>query len=234
MIQGRKLAEKFLGISEQRLFPRYALPGLFFRMNYSTLTCEVKNLSHSGMSLEIKDPSRLGEDFVVFSNIEGILKWRGQTKEITGKITRIDRSFGEIGVEFSRLWEIKEWEEFFSLELLISSIKEVPLEDFPFKLPNDLKKWWRGEGVFEALYWINEAKEELLQVLLWNDFVEFSSHRTLKTAKMSGKVSVEIGPGPLLDQATFLFDLHKDEQKVERIKKVLSRLALKDFPTFFL
>ena len=130
------LVENEFSNLEKRIFPRFPFGFITFQAQ-GHRTFEVKDISKSGMQIELKN----GENkFKVGQKIEGIVHWLKSDLKVTGQVQWC--SGNKLGVAFkSSDKNFAEVIRLLSIENLAAGIKVLHNTDFGLEIPNNLKYW---------------------------------------------------------------------------------------------
>lgn len=197
---------------EMRRLPRFPYSSLTFKSYRpeEKKVFEVKDISFSGMHLFLRD----GKHTLSQGNpIQGILHWHGQEVRIHGEVQMATTD--SLQIRFQEDTEqAHELKRFFSLEKVAKELRPLHREEFGLELPADLKYWLRTDGPVEIFIWQHRAGEySRVQMILWEDFVEWEDGPGMRTGKMVSSRSIET-PLNEEDQFYFDFDAEVDFRKV--------------------
>lgn len=197
---------------EKRVLPRFPFCYLTFKNDKSEgHVFEVKDISHSGMQLSLKNGSH---NVNVDDNIHGELHWGTSKLTVNGNIKWTTDL--RLGVEFSHSPNAREeMNEFLNFKNIAKHLKPVHELNSTIEIPAKLKYWLRSDGPVEVFIWQHSDGElARFQVLMMEKFVEWEDGFGLKTARVMSKRDLDT---PLITEDEFVFkiDEHLDEEKVQ-------------------
>lgn len=205
----------------KRVLPRFPFCYLTFKCSQSgTRVFEVRDISHSGMQLSLKDGDhKIKKDDI----ISGMLHWSGSELEITGNVKWNSKM--RLGVEFSTQVSSREdVEEFLDLADIAKKMKPAHRVAFGMELPVKLQSWLRADGPVEIFVWQHGDNEiAKFQIIMMENFIEWEDGSGLKTARVISKRDVDT---PLIneDEFVFKFDAAICDDKVENSKILLKNI----------
>ena len=202
---------------EKRVLPRFPFCYLTFKSDETSRVFEVKDISHTGMQLSLKDDSHT---FKADSNLKGSIHWMGKSLDVAGVVKW--HTENRVGVEFQKKREVLEKvQKFLSMEEIVKHLK--PLHDLEggLEIPNRLKYWLRSDGPVEIFVWQHSDGEiARFQVLFFEIFVEWEDGAGLKTGRIISKRNAD---SPLVSEDEWLFHIDTDIEG-EKLKKVQNLL----------
>jgi hypothetical protein len=206
---------------EKRILPRFPFCFMIFKLSdTNTRTFEVKDISHSGMKIELKN----GEHSVnAHDQVKGTLHWSGSDISVGGNI--VWHKENELGVEFIKNPKLQEdINKFLSIPNIVKNFKPLHQEQFGLDIPTNLKFWLRADGPLELFIWQHSDGElAKVQFVLMENFVEWEDGQGLKTGKVKSKRSIET---PLLNEDEFIFelDLGVNEDKLRFARSIVDHI----------
>lgn len=206
---------------EKRVLPRFPFCYLTFKSDETSRVYEVKDISHTGMQLSLKeDNHNFKEDCV----LKGHIHWLGRSLDIAGTVKWATQN--RLGVEFLKKREILEKvQDFLSMEEMVKNLKPLHKVDGGLEIPARLKYWLRSDGPFEIFIW-NHGDGEIakMQVLFMETFVEWEDGQGVKTGRILSKRNVD---SPLIaeDEWVFKIDPDIDPEKLVRIRTLLGHIS---------
>ncbi len=208
--------------NEKRVFPRFPVSYLTFRMDDSSHAHEIKDISHSGMQLGLTDEA---QRFAEGETIKGHVHWLGEEMHLAGKVMWSTK--GRVGIEFIKRAELaSQMKSFLAEEKFIRALKPLHRMDYGVELPAKLKYWLRADGPMEIFVWQHRDGElAQFQVLWMESFVEWEDGRGLKTGRIMSKRNVDT---PLLDEDEFIFRVDEglDELKLQRVQGLVRQIPV--------
>lgn len=205
---------------EKRIFPRFPFCYLTFKPESDARAYEVKDISHTGMQVGIKDGDGV---FEMGQPIQGSIHWLGHEMKLNGKI--MWATDGRAGIEFIKRAETAESiKKFLGEDRLVAALKPLHRVDYGAELPAKLKYWLRSDGPVELFVWQHQDHEySHFQVLLMENFVEWQDGVGLKTGRIMSKRNVDT---PLMDEDELMFrvDQGLDDDKLHRVRSLLGRI----------
>lgn len=196
---------------EKRILPRFPFCYLTFK-GPEEKVFEVKDISHSGMQLCLKNGDH---NFKADDQISGNLHWSGQELEVTGVIRW--QKPNRLGVEFSGQTSLRgAVEDFLAIDGLARHLKPIHKLDYGIDFPPRLKYWFRADGPVEIFIWRHgDGELSSFQVLIMENFVEWEDGKGLLTARVMSKRDIDT---PLITEDEFVFkvDPYLDDKKIAR------------------
>ena len=217
---------------EKRILPRFPFCYLTFKSDENSRVYEVKDISHTGMQLSLKDGTH---EFKEDGVMKGHIHWLGKNLDIAGTVKW--HTANRIGIEFIKKRDVLEKvQSFLQIDELVKRMKPLHKVDDGLEIPARLKYWLRSDGPVEVFVW-QHADGEIakLQVLFLETFVEWEDGLGLKTGRILSKRNVD---SPLLteDEWVFHIDLDIDPEKLEKactlIKHITDDLLPSEVRTF--
>lgn len=203
---------------EKRILPRFPFCYLTFKSDKNSRVYEIKDISHTGMQLSLKDEEDmfdLGESF------KGHIHWLGKNLDVSGAIKWQTPS--RVGLEFHKKHDLLEKvQAFLRPEEIVKNLKPLHKVEGGLDIPSRLKCWLRSDGPTEIFVWQHSDGEiAKCQVLFLELFVEWEDGVGLKTGRTLSKRNVD---SPLLseDEWVFQIDADPDQKKVERVGHLIS------------
>lgn len=216
------LVESDFEALEKRVLPRFPFCYLTFKCAQSPdRAFEVKDISHSGMQLSLKDGSHgIKKD----EKINGKLHWNGQELEVNGKVAWDTEM--RLGIEFANSQSAREAVDgFLKVETLSGHLKPVHLVDYGVEMPARLKYWLRADGPVELFVWQhNDGELAKFQILIMENFVEWEDLKGIKTARVISKRDIDT---PLIneDEIVFKIDPVLDDKKILKAGELIKGIA---------
>ena len=206
---------------EKRVLPRFPFCYLTFKSDENSRVYEVKDISHTGMQLSLKDGTHEFEEDGV---MKGHIHWLGKNLDIAGTIKW--HTANRIGVEFVKKRDVLEKvQNFLQIDELVKRMKPLHKVDDGLEIPARLKYWLRSDGPVEVFVW-QHADGEIakVQVLFLETFVEWEDGVGLKTGRILSKRNVD---SPLLteDEWVFHIDLDIDPAKLEKARTLINHIT---------
>lgn len=206
---------------EKRILPRFPFCYLTFKADDTSRIYEIKDISHTGMQLALKDD---GHGFKEDSALKGHIHWLGKSLDISGIVKW--HTPNRIGVEFHKKREIMEKvQSFLRMEEMVKRLKPLHKVDDGLEIPARLKYWLQSDGPVEFFIW-QHADGEIakIQVLFMETFVEWEDGLGIKTGRILSKRNVD---SPLVseDEWVFNMDQNTDAQKLERVKDLTNLIT---------
>lgn len=212
---------------EKRVLPRFPFCYLLFKNSKTDAQVfEVKDISHSGMQLSLKN----GEfSYKNSEKINGEIHWLGRTIDVSGEIVWIKEN--RLGIEFSTKASQREnVDDFLKIDNFARSMKPLHREEFGLELPTKLKYWLRSDGPVEVFVWRhNEGDLSKFQILIMENFIEWEDTKGIKTGRVISKRDIDT---PLISEDEYVFKLDAgiDDNKIESSKTLLSNIAPEMLP----
>jgi hypothetical protein len=202
---------------EKRVLPRFPFCYLTFKPDDNSRVYEVKDISHTGMQLSLKEETH---DFQEDQSVKGHIHWLGMNLDIMGTVKWHTQN--RIGVEFTKRRDVLDRvQHFLSIEQMVKRLKPLHKLDDGLDLPARLKYWLCSDGPFELFVWQHgDGEMATAQILFMETFVEWEDGHGLKTGRILSKRNVD---SPLLseDEWVFKMDPALDSEKLERIKALI-------------
>lgn len=206
---------------EKRVLPRFPFCYLTFKADDTSRVYEIKDISHTGMQLSLKEPH---EDFGPESILRGSIHWLGRTLDIAGTVKW--NTPHRLGIEFQKKREILEKvQSFLKMEEIVKKLKPLHKVDGGLEIPTRLKYWLRADGPVELFVWQHaDGEVARCQILLFDTFVEWEDGAGLKTGRILSKRNVDT---PLIteDEWVFKIDEGLDSGKLQRSRSLLSLIS---------
>lgn len=206
---------------EKRILPRFPFCYLTFKADGDSRVYEVKDISHTGMQLSLKeDEHQFKEDLA----LRGHIHWLGKNLDITGTVKWHTQN--RIGVEFVKRREvIEKVQDFLETKEMAKRLKPLHKVSEGLEIPARLKYWLRSDGPVELFLWQHgDGELAKCQILFMEIFVEWQDGIELKTGRILSKRNVD---SPLLteDEWVFQIDQNVDVQKLEKVKKLIQLIS---------
>ena len=205
---------------EKRVLPRFPFCYLTFKSDDTSRVYEVKDISHTGMQLSLKDASH---DFKEDAVLKGNIHWLGKNLDIAGTVKWHTQN--RLGVEFIKRRDVLEKiQSFLQMEEMVKRLKPLHKVDGGLEIPARLKYWLRSDGPVEVFIWVHGDGEIAKgQFLFMETFVEWEDGVGLKTGRILSKRNVD---SPLLteDEWVFKIDQDVDGEKLEKIKTLIGHI----------
>ncbi len=225
MLKSLNLVPSESGKIEKRVFPRYPLNHLTFRIKEDSeralSTFEVVDISLSGMQVEKK----IGDqDFKRGDHIQGIISWYGQKCDIFGVVkwskgNRIGVLFDESPLAQEKI------QGFLNIDHFIQNLKPLHDKKFGISKPQELHYWLRADGPLELFVWSYNGGQEIakFQIIMFRDFVEWEDNLGNKSGTVLTRRDLET---PLFTEDEFAFQLDSklDGQKLKRAEKFIQKI----------
>lgn len=205
---------------EKRVFPRFPFSYLVFREAGGAQSYEVRDISYSGMSLNLKDGT---VKFKIDDIVKGEIHWHGTKLAVEMRVRRSEDM--NVGVEFlgGRDSELK-MKNFLSVANIARSMKPIHEYKEQIEMPANLSHWLRTDGPFEVFVW-NHVNNEIskIQIIMMNNFIEWNDGKGLSSGKI---LSIRNTDTPLMNEEEFefLIDEKLDEDKLEFSKEIVKEL----------
>lgn len=206
---------------EKRVLPRFPFCYLLFKNSKTEAQVfEVKDISHSGMQLSLKNGDL---NYKSNEKINGEIHWHGRSIDVSGEIVWVKQN--RIGVEFSTKASQREnVDKFLKIDNFAQSLKPLHRSEFGLDLPAKLKYWLRSDGPAEVFVWRhNHGDLSKFQILIMENFIEWEDTKGLKTGRVISKRDIDT---PLIseDEYVFKLDTHLDDSKIENSQKLINNL----------
>lgn len=216
-----RLVESDFENLQKRVLPRFPFCYLTFKCEQNNHVFEVKDISHSGMQLVLKN----GEHSMTKgASVHGKIHWFGQEEQVTGTVkwATSDR----LGMEFSTQQSARDaMNDFLSVGNFVQHLRPIHKVDTGVELPAKLKYWLRSDGPVELFVWQHSGGNlSHFQIIIMENFVEWVDGEGLKTGRVISKRDVDT---PLINEDEFVFsvDNHLDDSKVAMAKDLVSKLG---------
>lgn len=211
---------------EKRVLPRFPFCYLTFKSDDSSKVYEVKDISHTGMQLSIKNPE---DSFEVHSSLTGSIHWLGKSLNVSGSVKWNTSS--RLGVEFLKKNDLLQGiQQFLHLTNLVERLKPLHKMNDGLEIPAKIKYWLRADGPVEIFVWRhNDGEVAKVQVLYFDTFVEWEDGLGLQTGRVVSKRNVDT---PLISEDEWLFQIDRDldGEKIEKAKNLISALNEEHVP----
>lgn len=212
---------------EKRVLPRFPFCYLTFKSDETSRVYEVKDISHTGMQISLKDESH---DFASDAVLKGSIHWLGKNLDVTGTVKWSTNN--RLGVEFAKRKEVLDRvHEFLNLKDMVTRLKPLHKVDGGLEIPPRLKYWLRSDGPVEVFIWQhNDGEIAKAQILFLETFVEWEDGQKLKTGRILSKRNVD---SPLLteDEWVFKMDPDADGDKLEKVKELIKLISPELLPS---
>lgn len=206
---------------EKRVLPRFPFCYLLFKNSKTdSQVFEVKDISHSGMQLSLKNGDF---DYKNNDKINGEIHWHGRSIGVSGEIVWIKQN--RIGVEFStKASQREDVDQFLKVDNFASVLKPLHKSEFGLELPAKLKYWLRSDGPAEVFVWRhNDGELSKFQILIMENFIEWEDTKGLKTGRVISKRDIDT---PLISEDEYVFKLDPviDDKKIEHCHELVNNL----------
>jgi hypothetical protein len=205
---------------EKRVLPRFPFCYLTFKPDGTARVYEIKDISHTGMQLSLKDE---GHGFQAENVLKGHIHWLGKNLDIVGTVKW--HTANRIGVEFAKKRDVLEKVQgFLAMEELVKRLKPLHKLDDGLEIPSRLKYWLRSDGPVEVFVWQHgDGEIATCQVLFFETFMEWEDGHGVKTGRILSKRNVD---SPLLteDEWVFQMDADADPEKLARAKNLITHI----------
>jgi hypothetical protein len=203
------------------VLPRFPFCYLTFKFsNEEHHVFEVKDISHSGMQLSLKEGTH---NIKENEKIHGYLRWGGTELEITGSVKW--HTSMRLGIEFStQVSTREEIDQLLDLAQVAKFMKPVHKFDFAEEVSASLKYWLRADGPVEIFVWRhNDGELSKFQILMMENFVEWEDVKGLKTARVISKRDIDT---PLIseDEIVLKVDEVRDDTKIKKATTLINSL----------
>ncbi|MCM2349177.1 MAG: PilZ domain-containing protein [Bacteriovoracaceae bacterium] len=206
---------------EKRVLPRFPFCYLTFKSENTSRVYEIKDISHTGMQLSLKDGNH---DFKEDAALRGHIHWLGKNLDISGTVKW--QTPHRLGVEFVKKRDVLEKvQTFLNIEEMVKRLKPLHKVDGGLEIPARLKYWLRSDGPVEVFVWVHGHGEiAKCQFLFLETFVEWEDGAGLKTGRILSKRNVD---SPLLteDEWVFKMDQEIDVEKLEKVKTLIEHIT---------
>jgi hypothetical protein len=205
---------------EKRILPRFPFCYLTFKPDDNARVYEVKDISHTGMQLSLKEENH---QFQAEHVLKGHIHWLGKNLDIAGTVKW--HTANRIGVEFIKRRDVLEKiHNFLEIPEMVKRLKPLHKVDDGLEIPARLKYWLRSDGPVEVFVWQHgDGEIAKSQILFLETFVEWEDGIGLKTGRILSKRNVD---SPLLteDEWVFQIDQDVDVSKLDRVKELISHI----------
>lgn len=212
---------------EKRILPRFPFTYLTFKSESNSRVYEIKDISHTGMQLSLKDES---SRFEADSLLKGHIHWHGKNLDIVGTVRWLTSN--RLGVEFIKKREVLEKvQHFLSIEEMVKRLKPIHKVEGGLEIPARLKYWLCSDGPVEVFVWQHgDGEMAKCQILFMETFVEWEDGAGVKTGRILSKRNVD---SPLLteDEWVFQIDPDIDLKKLDRVKDLIGHISEELFPS---
>ncbi len=206
---------------EKRVLPRFPFCYLTFKSDQTSRVYEVKDISHTGMQLSLKDDAH---GFNPEATLKGSIHWLGKNLDIAGTVKW--QTSNRIGVEFIKRREVMEKvQNFLNLEDMVKRLKPLHKVEGGLEIPAKLKYWLRSDGPVEIFVWQHgDGEMAKFQALFLETFVEWEDGVGIKTGRVLSKRNVD---SPLVteDEWVFKMDQNIDAIKLERVNDLVQLIG---------
>jgi hypothetical protein len=206
---------------EKRILPRFPFCYLTFKSDDTSRVYEVKDISHTGMQLSLKDD---GHEFKDDHALKGHIHWLGKNLDIAGTVKWHTQN--RIGIEFIKKRDVLEKvQNFLQIEELVKRLKPLHKVSDGLEIPARLKYWLRADGPVEIFVWQHgDGEIAKIQILFMETFVEWEDNVGLKTGRNLSKRNVD---SPLVteDEWVFQIDQNIDLDKLDRVKTLINHVT---------
>jgi len=203
---------------EKRVLPRFPLTFLLFKIGANEHAYEVKDISHTGMQIDMKHS---GHSYEKGDSISGIVHWRGPTLDIEGQVQWVCEN--KIGIAFHKNDKFNSAvADFLSFDNIITGMRKV--HETHLELPPQLKYWLRSEGPVEIFIWKHSHGElAKIQFIILDNFVEWLDGDGLHTGKLLTQRDSDL---PLSSEGEFMFEMDRnlDLNKLQFCKELVKTL----------
>ena len=211
---------------EKRVLPRFPFCYLTFKSDDTSRVYEVKDISHTGMQLSLKED---GHAFAADSVLKGSIHWLGKNLDIAGTVKWSTSQ--RLGVEFAKRREVTDKvQDFLNIKEIVKRLKPLHKVEGGLEIPPRLKYWLRSDGPVELFVWQHGHGEiAKLQILFLEVFVEWEDGEGVKTGRTLSKRNVD---SPLLteDEWVFQMDPEIDGEKLDKVKELIGLIPHDQLP----
>ena len=211
---------------EKRVLPRFPFCYLTFKSDDTSRVYEVKDISHTGMQLSLKED---GHAFAADSVLKGSIHWLGKNLDIAGTVKWSTSQL--LGVEFAKRREVTDKvQDFLNIKEIVKRLKPLHKVEGGLEIPPRLKYWLRSDGPVELFVWQHGHGEiAKLQILFLEVFVEWEDGEGVKTGRTLSKRNVD---SPLLteDEWVFQMDPEIDGEKLDKVKELIGLIPQDQLP----
>lgn len=212
---------------EKRVLPRFPFCYLTFKSDDTSRIYEVKDISHTGMQLSLKEEAHV---FVDDSVLKGSIHWLGKNLDIAGTVKW--STSNRLGIEFVKRREVTEKVmAFLDINEIVKRLKPLHKVEGGLEIPPRLKYWLRSDGPVELFVWQHgDGEIAKVQILFLEVFVEWEDGQDLKTGRILSKRNVD---SPLLseDEWVFKMDADADVEKLNKVKELIGLIPQEQLPT---
>lgn len=205
---------------EKRILPRFPFCYLTFKSDDTSRVYEVKDISHTGMQLSLKEESH---NFKEDTALKGHIHWLGKSLDIAGTVKWHTQN--RIGVEFIKKRDVLDKVQgFLQIEEMVKRLKPLHKVDDGLEIPARLKYWLRSDGPVEVFIWQHgDGEISKCQVLFMETFVEWEDGLGLKTGRILSKRNVDT---PLINEDEWVFNIDPDADvaKLDRVKNLVGMI----------
>lgn len=205
---------------EKKILPRFPFCYLTFRGDNDANIYEVKDISHSGMQLELKDGEIQSKRDDI---IDGVVHWKGAALNITGKI--VWHTQARLGVAFKiDPSNSKKLDDFLSPKHLATHLIPIHEVNCGVEIPPTLKYWLRSDGPVEVFIWCHPNGEfSEFQIVMMENLVEWKDGLGIRTARVISKRNINT---PLINEDEFMFHMDEgiDEERLTFATQLVSEL----------
>lgn len=206
---------------EKRILPRFPFCYLTFKSDDTSRVYEIKDISHTGMQLSLKEEKH---DFQPEYVLKGDIHWLGKKLDIAGTVKWHTQN--RIGVEFLKKRELLDKvQSFLSMEEMVKRLKPLHKVEGGLEIPARLKYWLRSDGPVEIFVWQHgDGEIAKVQALFMETFVEWEDGQGIKTGRILSKRNVD---SPLLteDEWVFQIDPDADLAKLQKVKNFIGHIT---------
>ena len=206
---------------EKRILPRFPFCYLTFKSDETSRVYEIKDISHTGMQLSLKEEH---PEFKEESVLRGHIHWLGKNLDISGVVKWHTQN--RLGVEFAKKRDVLEKvQSFLEIEEIVKRLKPLHKLDDGLEIPARLKYWLRSDGPVELFVWQhNDGEIAKCQILFLDTFVEWEDGVGRKTGRILSKRNVD---SPLLteDEWVFQIDQNIDPEKLSKVKELIGHIT---------
>lgn len=206
---------------EKRILPRFPFCYLTFKPDESARVYEVKDISHSGMQLSLKEENH---PFLEDSTLKGHIHWLGKNLDIVGTVKW--QTANRVGVEFFKKREILDSvREFLQMDEMVKRLKPLHKVDDGLEIPARLKYWLQSDGPVEFFIWQHgDGEIAKFQILFLEIFVEWEDGLGIKTGRILSKRNVDT---PLINEDEWVFNMDQniDIEKLEKVKRLATLVS---------
>lgn len=205
---------------EKRKLPSFPFCYLTFKSDESSRVYEVKDISHTGMQISLKDSNNYKEDDL----IKGHIHWLGSSLEIIGVVKWTTGH--RLGIEFAKKKDVLERvTKFLDLKQLVQKLKPLHKVEDGLEIPAMLKYWLRSDGPIELFIWQhNNGEIAKFQVLYMENFVEWVDGQGLQSGRVLSKRNADT---PLIEEDEWVFniDAYADAGRIDRVKDLVGHIG---------